>query len=93
LKILAERSGTIVVINSLFPRAVDDLFDKIKDINKALECFAEDTDNVEYFDADDIFLKNGKINLELLPDGVHPKEAGAEAWGEEIVKFMENLMK
>lgn len=90
-----ERPQATVVINSLLPRSrgKDEYFEKnsFKAINEALECYADDTDKVEFFDATDIFLENGKVNRKLLPDGVHPEKLGCEAWGAEIVRTVKKL--
>lgn len=69
---------------------VKDLGPTIKIINKQLKKFSDKHDNVQYFDAEDIFMtvnEKGKpvIDMELL-NGLHPTKKGHALWAKKIVK-------
>jgi lysophospholipase L1-like esterase len=70
----------------------------IQGINKGLARYAELNDNVEYFDASDIFIaqmgnkvyqrEEKFLVKELQQDYVHPTPLGHKLWGEAIVDYI-----
>lgn len=95
--ILQERPLATVVINSLLPRGDEDrLFwwDDYTEINKALECYASGQEQVEFFNATDLFVTaNGQaLNKTLLPDELHPQELGSWVWGRAIVAKVQEIL-
>mmetsp|Transcript_23064 Transcript_23064/g.64283 ORF Transcript_23064/g.64283 Transcript_23064/m.64283 type:complete len:186 (+) Transcript_23064:646-1203(+) len=81
-----------VVINSILPR--DSAYmDLIRQTNKRLNCYAQQTENVDYFDATSIFYDDAKEELQHLPDELHPDAEGARAWGKQIVQRVEEILK
>ena len=75
---------------------VKDLGPTIKIINKQLKKFSEKHSNIQYFEAEDIFIttnQRGKtvINTKLM-NGVHPTPEGHKEWAKKIVKKLEGLI-
>ena len=53
----------------------------VKRVNERLRCFSTAFQRITYFDFTDEFLNaDGSAKAELLPDGIHPSEAGYEIW-------------
>lgn len=79
-----------IVINSLFPRVdlyADPLQGTIQEINSRLECYAETTDGIEFFNSTELFLSDGMVNKEMfMSDQIHLSVAGVKAWEEAIAK-------
>ncbi|CAB9519363.1 Lipolytic protein G-D-S-L family [Seminavis robusta] len=81
-----------VVINSLFPRVKldkDPLWKTIQQINSRLECYAETTKGMEFFNATELFLDSAtnKVNANIfLEDGIHLTAHGTRLWEEAIVE-------
>lgn len=95
--ILRERPLATVVINSLLPRGnLDRLYwwDDYTAINNALECYASEQEQVEFFNATSLFVTaDGKaLNMTLLPDEVHPEEIGSWIWGRAIVAKVQEIL-
>ena len=82
-EILRQRPNATVVINSILPRAPPS-WDHLVKVNERLSCYAQSTNQVEFFNATDIFLL-GNQSLVGLMDGVHPSTEGSQRWGEAIV--------
>lgn len=95
--ILKQRPLATVVINSLLPRGNEERIYWWKDyfaINRALECYASEQEQVEFFNATDLFVTgNGKaVNVTLLPDEIHPEELGSWVWGRAIVDKVQEIL-
>lgn len=84
-----------VVINSLFPRLkldADPLWSTIQTINSRLECYAESSVGVEFFNATDLFISqqsDGSFSVNpnlFLEDGIHLSVEGTRVWEEAIVE-------
>lgn len=95
--ILQERPLATVVINSLMPRGnMNRLYwwDDYTAINKALECYASEQEQVEFFNATSLFVtKDGKaLNTTLMPDELHPEEIGSWVWGRAIVAKVQEIL-
>lgn len=83
---------TTIVINSLLPvgssKGVFYREDYLA-MNQRLECFAQQTDGVEFFNATRFFIKDGVdgnfLDMKMLPDGLHPQVPGSRVWGQAIV--------
>jgi len=101
-EIQSHDENTTIVLNSILPRASDesgelvgDLWNDIRWINERMECFAEALPNVEFYNATNLFLKNGdasSINETLMPDMLHPSAEASRLWGAEIVKRVKELV-
>lgn len=83
-----------VVINSLFPRIqldADPLWDTIQEINRRLECFAETTLGIEFFNATELFVtqkRDGSFFVDpewFLSDGIHLSAEGTRVWEQALV--------
>lgn len=75
------------------------LWKDIQAINEQLEKYSRTRDNVEFFDVNDIFLKDTlvaekdmQINKDLMGDYLHPSASGYKLWGDEIVKKLDFLL-
>ena len=98
-EIQRRRPDKKIVLNSLLPRtrredgSLDDLWGRIVQVNQCLEGFAQRMEGVEFFNATNIFLKDeGNIDLDLLPDRLHPSGMGARLWGKQIVKHVKHML-
>jgi lysophospholipase L1-like esterase len=75
------------------------LWPVIQAINEELESYAMFRDNVEYFETD-VFIKNAndvsrtkwQIDLDLMPDGLHPSSRGYELWGRQIQSKLHEML-
>jgi len=84
-----------VVINSLFPRLQlydDPLYQTIQEINSRLECYAQTTAGIEFFNATKLFVSvdeatdTAAVNSNLfLSDGIHLTASGNRIWEQAIV--------
>ncbi|GFH61699.1 hypothetical protein CTEN210_18175 [Chaetoceros tenuissimus] len=86
-----------------------ELYSAILDINRSLKEYAENHDNVEYFDANHLFFQNGVendigiehsgkkkkavINQELMYDFLHPSPKGYDLLGHDIAEKVNALLK
>lgn len=98
-EIQRRRPNSTIVLNSLLPRtmhsdgSLDHLWARIVEINRCLEGFAQRMEGVEFFNATNIFLNDqGDIELDLLPDLLHPSGTGARIWGKQIVKRVQQIL-
>jgi lysophospholipase L1-like esterase len=94
---LKERPLATVVINSLLPRGNEERlywWDDYTAINEALACYAAGTEQVEFFNATDLFVTadGSALNMTLLPDQVHPEELGSWVWGRAIVAKVQEIL-
>lgn len=86
-----------------------ELYSAILDINKTLKAYAEQHENVEYFDVNYLFFQNGVendigiehnekkkkavINQELMYDFLHPSPKGYDLIGDAIAEKIDTLLK
>lgn len=75
------------------------LWKDIQSINDQLEAYSRNHDNVEYFDASDIFIvdelveeRDLRIDGNLMYDFLHPSNIGYKLWGDRIVEKLEELI-
>jgi lysophospholipase L1-like esterase len=96
-----RRPSARVVINGILPKPNPAsrkwegtrYYSAIAWINDKLHCYAQGLENVEYFDASNLFSdENGLIKEDLMPDGVHPSGKGARIWGEAILQRLEQIL-
>lgn len=102
LEIVNRRPDSIVVLNSILPRgypgsdiATSDVgWPQIAQVNRWLECYANENERVEFFNATDIFLQPGttKTVAEYYQDPVHPSPMGHARWASAIVDMVLDLM-
>ena len=104
--ILRQSPATKVLILRIFPKGGDDepgvgegIFhssvEAIEIARRAGELTAELADGKQVFwlDINHVFLRpDGSINTDLMPDLVHPNQAGAEAWAQAIEPTLAQLM-
>lgn len=72
----------VIVLCAILPRGLPDdpLRAKLADVNARIAQLA-DGDGVRWLDAGSAFLDaDGKISTDLMPDGLHPSDAGYERW-------------
>ena len=86
-----------------------ELYSAILDINKTLKAYAEQHENVEYFDVNYLFFQNAVendigiehnekkkkavINQELMYDFLHPSPKGYDLIGDAIAEKIDTLLK
>ena len=84
-----------VVINSLFPRVeldADPLWSTIQDINSRLECYADSTEGIEFFNATELFVSqhsDGTYAIDpawFMSDQIHLSADGMRVWEQAIVE-------
>lgn len=95
--ILKERPLATVVINSLLPRGNEERlywWDDYSAINNALACFAAGMEQVEFFNATNLFVTadGSALNMTLMPDELHPEELGSWVWGRAIVAKVQEIL-
>ncbi|MCH7225129.1 GDSL-type esterase/lipase family protein [Haloferula sp. A504] len=61
-------------------------------INRIIRSYV-DHETVHWLDVGHVFLDGaGRINRELMPDGLHPNEQGYRAWGRAMESMVEELL-
>jgi lysophospholipase L1-like esterase len=74
----------------------------IEAINEALQQYSQHrSSRVHYFDARDIFLVNAtvqdesqlQIQVDWMPDLLHPSRSGYQRWGEAIVSKLKTIIR
>jgi lysophospholipase L1-like esterase len=94
-----------IVLNSILPFASrsgerdEELFESrawqvASRFNQWLECYAGTMENVEFFNATSIFVKEDEtvIVAEYFEDPVHPSAAGALVWAQAIINQLLGLI-
>jgi lysophospholipase L1-like esterase len=94
---LAERiPDTKVLLLGIFPRGADenDSLRQINDrINDIIKTFADDK-KIFYLDFSDQFLDDdAKLPKSIMPDLLHPNEAGYQIWAKAMNPMIDQLMK
>ena len=94
-----RRRNVKIVINLLLPRTTDEdgrlgpMWQTIQSINRLLYFYAGTMKNVYIFNATDLFLRNEfTMDVELMPDLLHPSAAGSRLWGGDILKMVSRLI-
>ncbi len=91
----AQLPNSKILLMPIFPRG-----DTPKDAgrvrnNEINEIIHEYVDNetVHWLDINHVFLdKEGKLNRDLMPDGLHPDEKGYSAWAEAMEPTIKKLI-
>ena len=87
--------GAEILLLAIFPRGEfsdDELRKRNREINGRIEKLA-DREDVYYLDLNHVFLReNGELPEEVMPDFLHPNEAGYRLWAEAMEPMMENLI-
>jgi lysophospholipase L1-like esterase len=101
-EIRKKRPDATIVVNGILPRsgnaqgvlfAGKQFWRKITWINDRLRCFADGQDGVEFFNATDLFLtSDGTVDIEVMPDLLHPNGKGARIWGNAIAQRVKTIM-
>jgi lysophospholipase L1-like esterase len=96
-----------IVLNSILPRAGGDTrnprvnvyenprhdWQIIQRINQWLECYADSTPGVEFFNATDLFIDESGYGIqEYYEDPVHPSAKGHKHWAKAIVDKIKQLI-
>ena len=81
-----------IVLNSLLPRQ-SIFMPQISEINERLQCYADTTPGVEFFNATNIFWEPTNGTLRGLPDQLHPDAESSFVWGTAIVKKVQELIQ
>lgn len=86
---------TKILLLAIFPRGEypDDELRMLNDeINQKIKTF-EDWENVTFADLSEIFLTDdGKLDLDLMPDTLHPNEQGYLLWAEAMLPYIRGLL-
>jgi lysophospholipase L1-like esterase len=74
------------------------IWEDIKAINEELKVYARYRDRVEFFETK-VFFKDPKastaelqLDVELMPDFLHPSAKGYQLWGDEIVEKLQSII-
>ena len=103
-----QRLGATIIVHGLLPRSdskadipkVGRLWEQIVFINRELKKLCNLHEEWVYMDAASLFLKRVEggtnrdleINVDTMPDGLHPNVHGYELWSQEIVKTIDKIM-
>jgi len=76
------------------------IWDDIVSINRQLELYCQNKDQLQYFSANDMLLSdsfgvdiaNPQIDKNLMSDYVHPSKFGYQLWGDQIMKKLDELI-
>ena len=93
-EIFKRLPDTKILLMGILPRQpnYDWIADTIKEANVLLKGLAAH-DRIWFMDIGDQYLDdNGVLRKELMPDFLHPNEAGYEIWGRSIVGTVHELM-
>ena len=96
-EILKRKPASKLVINGILPfsenknATLGKQWERILVINKQLRHFSKKHEQVEYFDATNVFIeKDGdgklKVNTDIMPDRLHPNHIGEAMWFEKIME-------
>ena len=92
-----ESPDTEILLLAIFPRGkkIDDKKREQNDkVNAIISEWDEKYDYVTYLDISEEFLnEDGSVNLDLMPDGLHPNAKGYQVWAEAMEPSIEKLMK
>jgi beta-glucosidase len=92
----AECPDTKVLLLGIFPRGkkIDDKKRLNNDeVNKILSGFEARYSFLTYLDIGDKFLKeDGSVNLDIMPDGLHPNAEGYKIWAEAMEPTLKQLL-
>lgn len=106
-EIRQHQPNATIVINSLLPRSNEELahnanpyWNVLRQVNHRLECYANHTPGVEFFNATTIFVSQDPaekgdyyINKTLMDAHyLHPSGEGSLLWGQAIVKRVQSLI-
>jgi beta-glucosidase len=93
--IRARQPQAKILLLAIFPRAgtpQDALRGKVNETNKLLPSLA-DGQNILYMDIGSKFLDaQGNLRMEIMPDALHPNEAGYRIWLEAVGPELEEMM-
>jgi lysophospholipase L1-like esterase len=101
-KIVQEIHGklprTRILLLGVFPRSrptdKPDQMDTIHRINETISKLDDGGKTVKYLDIGDKFLgPDGKVPLDIMPDGLHPNEKGYQIWADAMQPVLDQLMK
>ncbi len=85
-----------ILLLSIFPRGKvpgDELRQKVVATNELIQPLSK-RKNVTWLELWDVFLaKDGSISPEIMPDALHPTEAGYRIWAREMAPVLEKLLK
>lgn len=93
--IRAKVPNAKIVLFGIFPRSASAKHPnraKLKSINNII-CKLADNKSVFYCDITDKFLdKDGNLSKNIMPDYLHPNEAGYEIWAQAIMPYVEKFV-
>lgn len=84
-----------ILLLAIFPRGEkpDDKYRKQNDATNVIISKLADNDHVFYMDISKTFLQpDGTLTREIMPDLLHPAEAGYELWAQAILPKVKELM-
>ena len=90
----SARPDAHVIVMATFPRGGEKFAGKIEAQNEAVSAWikARNDKKISFLDINPKFTgTDGKVNLELLPDGLHPNAQGHEIWADEILKELSSV--
>ncbi|MBI1246422.1 acetylglucosamine-6-sulfatase [bacterium] len=91
-----KQPETKILLLAIFPRGAttDDKLRKLNDgANKLIKEAVKGKDYVTYLDINKVFLTDdGVLTKEIMPDLLHPKQAGYKLWAEAITPKLKELL-
>lgn len=83
-----------LVLLSVLPRGkgTTRLLSHINELNKLIKGL-DDEKTIYFVDCGRVFLKDGLVNTNLMPDGVHPSPQGAKAWTKCFKPTLDKILK
>lgn len=93
--IQAQCPKATILLNGIFPRNPDevaqDYLQRIRSINKELQ--VDTLDYCQFLDMEDYFLQGeSKVQMSIMPDGLHLSELGYSLWGQQLKKIIESIV-
>ena len=88
------RPDAHVIVMATFPRIGERFIGKVEAQNAAVsEWIATNGDDkISFLDINSKYLNaEGKVDMKLLPDGLHPKELGYKIWADTVVERLSEL--
>jgi lysophospholipase L1-like esterase len=93
-----QKPSSTVVLQALLPVSANEAHDLLywraySEVNQRLSCFAEQAPLVEFVNMTQLVLtEDGKVDISLLVDGIHPGENASLILGDEIVRVVKHLL-
>ena len=99
--LLTQRPQAHVILNAVLPYGYPDLLEpeEFAQHRAQIYCYTQAHPRLHFFNATDIFIRTTAdgtnqqdvLNVDYMPDYLHPNGAGSLVWGKAIVEFLDKL--